>query len=97
MEGKVKQVKRSVWEKGRTSDFGSHDIHAVRNTNTYAVLYNGDRVSINEDEIRRCYDCQRITDNIVSRLSDDMHDKDINYKEGTDGNYWLDDPLGRII
>lgn len=97
MRGKVKYVTRSIWYEEQTSDHWSSETHPVRCTNTYAVLYNGDEVSIKEDEIRRCYDCQRITDNIVSRLSEDLYNEWINYEEDMDGDYWLEDNLADII
>ena len=52
MRGKVKYVKREVWYKGRDVDWPSSDVHPLRITGTYAVLYNGDVVEIDEDDVR---------------------------------------------
>ena len=46
MRGKVKYVTRSIRYEENQSDHWRSDVHAVRYTNTYAVLYNGDEVDI---------------------------------------------------
>ena len=51
MRGKVKYVKRSVWFVEAQESIPNHDTHAIRHTCTYAVLYNGDNVDIDEDDI----------------------------------------------
>ena len=61
MRGKVKYVTRSIWYEENQSDHWRSDVHPVRYTNTYAVLYNGDEVDIDEDDIRDYYDRSRIT------------------------------------
>lgn len=69
----------------------------VRYTNTYAVLYNGDEVDIDEDDIRDYYDCSRITRELVSELSDDLHNEWIEYYEDEDGDYCLEGELSDYI
>ena len=71
MRGKVKYVTRSIWYKENVQTVWSSDYHAVRYTNTYAVLYNGDKVNIDEDDIRDYYDRSRITDVLINELSND--------------------------
>jgi len=97
MRGKVKYVTRSVWYEECSDDHWSSEYHSVRCTNTYAVLYNGDEVDIDEDEIRDYYDCQYITWNIINELSNDMHNVWIEYSEDDDGNYSLDDDLEDLV
>ena len=60
MRSKVKYVTRSIWYEENQSDHYRSDVHAVRYTTTYAVLYNGDEVDIDEDDIRDYYDRSRI-------------------------------------
>ncbi|NDV65930.1 hypothetical protein [Bacteroides sp. 224] len=97
MRGKVKYVTRSVWYVGNQAYQHSSDCHDVRYTNTYAVLYNEDNVSIDEDEIRSCYNRTKITDNLISELSDDLHNVWIEYSADDDGDYWLDDELDDLV
>ena len=97
MRGKVKYVTRSIWYKENQSDHWRSDEHAVRYTNTYAVLYNGDEVCIDEDDIRDYYDRSRITRELVSELSDDLHNVWIEYYEDEDGDYCLDGELSDYI
>lgn len=97
MRGKVKYVTRSIWYKENQSVHWSSDLHAVRYTNTYAVLYNGDEVVIDEDDIRDYYDRSRITRDLVSELSNDLHNEWIEYYEDEDGDYCLDGELSDYI
>lgn len=97
MKGKVKYVTRSVWYEENQSDHWSSHEHATRCTNTYAVLYNGDEVDIDEDDIRDYYDCSHITSNIIRQLSDDLHNEWIEYSEDWDGDYSLDGDLSDYI
>ena len=97
MRGKVKYVTRSIWYEENQSDHWRSDVHAVRNANTYAVLYNGDKVDIDEDDIRNYYDRSRITRDLVSELSDDLHNEWIEYYEDEDGDYCLDGELSDYI
>lgn len=97
MRGKVKYVTRSICYEENQSDHWSSDVHAVRYTNTYAVLYNGDEVDIDEDDIRDYYDRSRITRDLVSELSDDLHNEWIEYYEDEDGDYCLDGELSDYI
>lgn len=96
MRGKVKYVKREVWYKGRDVDWPSSDVHPLRITGTYAVLYNGDVVEIDEDDVREYFDCRRITGNIVASLSDEMHNVWIEY-ESDDDEYYLEGCLNDYI
>lgn len=75
MEGKVKNVKRACWEKERKSEHWNSDVQSLRFIVTFAVLYNGDRVDINEDDIRTHYGRVRITDNLILELNDALHNK----------------------
>lgn len=97
MRGKVKYVTRSVWYNGNQKYHWSSDVHAVRYTNTCAVLYNGDEVDIDEDEIRSYYDRSRITRELINELSNDLHNVWIEYSEDEDGDYSLDDDLEDLI
>lgn len=97
MRGKVKYVTRSIWYKENVQTVWSSDYHAVRYTNTYAVLYNGDKVNIDEDDIRDYYDRSRITDVLINELSNDLHNVWINYSEGDDEDYWLGGELSDYI
>lgn len=93
MRGKVKYVFRNVWYKVNEMFLHSHDIHAKRYTNTAAVLYNGDWVYIDENEIRDYYGRTRITRELIGELSNDLHNKYIDYEADEDDIYWLDGDL----
>lgn len=97
MRGKVKYVTRSVWYKENQAFHWSSDIHAMRYTNTYAVLYNGDQVDLDEDDIREFYDRTRITYDLVQELSNDLHNEWIEYNEDEEGDYCLDGCLSNYI
>lgn len=97
MRGKVKYVKRDVWYEECSSDHWSSNSHARRYTNTYAVLYNGDEVDIDEDDIRDYYDCRNITRNVIEELSNDLHNEWIEYSEDWEGDYCLDGCLNDYI
>lgn len=86
MRGKVKYVTRSIWYEEASDDHWSSDNHAVRYTNTYAVLYNGDEVDIDEDDVRDYYDCSRITKGRINELSNDLHNVWIDYSEDWEGD-----------
>ena len=92
MRGKVKYVARSIWYKV----WNPYE-HGVRYTNTYAVLYNGKKVNIDEDDIRDYYDRTRITSELISELSDDLHNEWIEYYEEDDGFNYLDGNLSDYI
>ena len=95
MRGKVKYVDRAIWYVGNPYRPSQQE----RQTNTYAVLYNGDEVDIDEDEIRDYYDCSRITQSLLGQLSDDMHNVWIEYSEydDPDDGYYLDGELSDYI
>lgn len=97
MEGRIKYVTRSVWFKECTSDHWKSNVHARRCTCTYAVLYNGDEVEIDEDDIRDFYDCSNLTGNIIQCLNNDLHNVYIDYYEDEDGDYCLDGCLEDYI
>ena len=90
MEGKVKNVKRVCWEKERKSEHWSSDVHSLRCTVTFAVLYNGDRVGIDEDDLRTHYGRVRITDNLILELNDALHNKKIKYSKDKCGDCRLE-------
>ena len=103
MRGKVKYVSRNEWYSECASDHHRGDVHPLRHTNTYAVLYpdkdgNEIEVEIDEDEIRDCFGCQRITRNIISQLNDALHNEwiEFSYDEYED-EYCLDDNLGDYL
>lgn len=93
MKGTVKFVKRSVWFSECQADHWSSDVHPVRHTCTYAILYNGNEVYLDEDDIRSYYDRSRITRDLVYDLSNDLHNVNIEYYEDDDGDYCLDGVL----
>lgn len=93
MRGKVKYVFRKVWYKVNEMFLHSHDEHAKRYTHTIAVLYNGDWVYINEDDVRNYYGRTRITRELIGELSNDLHNKYIDYEADEDDFYWLDGDL----
>ncbi len=97
MRGKVKYVQRNVFYKENLEYRHSHDVHAVRYTNTIAVLYNGDKVYLDEDDIRDYYDHQRITSAVINELNNDLHNVYIEYEEDEDGDYCLDGTLSDYI
>lgn len=57
----------------------------------------GDKVNIDEDDIRDYYDRSRITDVLINELSNDLHNVWINYSEGDDEDYWLGGELSDYI
>lgn len=81
MRGKIKYVRRDEWKVEATEDHWSSDVHPIRHTRTYAVLYNGDEVDIDEDEIRDYYNRQRLTGNIIEELNNDLYNKWIVYDD----------------
>jgi hypothetical protein len=93
MRGKVKYVQRSVWYVENSGDHWSSNSHPRRETNTYAVLYDGTNVNIDEDDIRDYYDRQNITNGLIKELSDDLHNVWIEFSEGWDGDYWMEGEL----
>lgn len=97
MKGTVKYVKRSVWYSECQSDHWRSDVHPVRHTCTYAILYNGNEVYLDEDDIRSYYDRSRITRDLVYDLSNDLHNVNIEYYEDDEGDYCLDGTLGDYI
>lgn len=95
MRGKVKYVDRSIWYVGNPYRRSEQK----RCTNTYAVLYNGDEVDIDEDDVRDYYDCSHITRSIIDQLSNEMHNEWIEYSEydDPDDGYYLDGDLSDYI
>ena len=61
------------------------------------LVVNLDKMNIDEDDIRDYYDRSRITHNLVSELSDDLHNEWIEYYEDEDGDYCLDGELSDYI
>lgn len=84
MKGKVKKVWRDVWYVEGTEDHWKSDVHPLRCTRTYALLYDENEVDIDEDDIRDYYECSNITRNIIESLNDDLHNVWIEYDEDGD-------------
>lgn len=82
MRGQVKYVKRFVWYKESTADHWRSDVHPYREIEIDAILYNGDEVKIDKDNIRNFYGCNNITSNVIYRLSGDLHNVWIEYSDG---------------
>lgn len=55
------------------------DAYSVRYTNTYVVLYNGDEVYINKNDIHNYYSCNMITYEQMNELSNILHNVYIDY------------------
>lgn len=89
MRGKVKFVKRNTSYIGNQSDQYRSDVHDVRFTTTNAILYDGNEVVIDEDDIREYYNRKRINDSLVKIISDSLHNVWIDYYEDSDGVFWL--------
>ena len=60
-------------------------------------MLENDEVDIDEDDIRDYYDRSRITRDLVSKLSDDLHNEWIEYYEDEEGDYCLDGELSDYI
>lgn len=97
MRGKVKNVRRSQWYSENSADHWSSNSHAVRHTNTYAELYDGTCVDIDEDDIRDFYEVRNLTRDVIDDLNDDLHNEYINYYADEDGDYCLDGDLSDYI
>ena len=97
MRGKVKYVSRAILYRGNKEFQSDPDIHPVRYTNTYAVLYNDHEVDIDEDEIREFFGRKRITNDLINKLSNDLHNVWIEYSEDDEGGYSFDDDLEDLI
>lgn len=94
MRGKVKYVERNVWYRGNPWARSEQE----RCTNTCAVLYNGDSVDIDEDDIRDYYDCSNITQSRIGELNDALHNVWIEYDEyDDDEGYYLCGSLSDYI
>lgn len=94
MRGKVKFVRRTSID--RIGSSGWHRLgFGSRLTVTCAHLYNGDQVRIDEKDIRDYYDYDRITKNLIERLSNDFHNVWIDYYE--DDGYCLDGCIGDYL
>lgn len=84
MEGKVKRVVRAVGHKEGTADHWKSDVHSLRITRTYAELYNGKEVNINENQIRSVTGRKNITGKLINNINDKLHNKHIQHD--TSGN-----------
>ena len=73
------------------------DVHPVRYANTYAMLYNGDEVFIDEDDIREHYHRTNITEKLINELNNSLHNKRIETYSSADGSYWLKGKLSDYI
>lgn len=97
MTQKIKTVTRKTWYKESKSDHYRSDVHPVRYTNTYAMLYNGDGVFIDEDDIREHYHRTNITEKLINELNNSLHNKRIETYSSADGSYWLKGKLSDYI
>lgn len=84
MRGKVKCVTRSEWQVENQQDHWRSEVYAERCTNTYAILYDGNKVNIAEDDIRAFYACSRLTKNRIKDLNDNLHNVWIKYEKDSD-------------
>ncbi len=97
MRGKIKYIRRNVWYVGNQAYHWSSDFHDVRCTRTFAMLYSGDGVIIDEDDIRNYYGRSRITDGLIQELNQTLHNVWIEYYEGEGGDYYLDGEFSDYI
>lgn len=89
MAGKIKSIKRYVWYTESSETHWSSDVHPLRHTATKAILYDGEEVFIDEEDIRNSYGCKRITDKTINTLDKDLHNVHVNYSKGDYGKNWL--------
>lgn len=89
MRGKVKFVKRNIWLKENKLFHWSSEVRPLRSTVTYAVLYNDERVGICEDEIRACYQRDRITIELIGSLDKALHNKWVEFDKDKHEDYKL--------
>ena len=61
------------------------------------MLYSGDGVIIDENDIRNYYERSRITDGLIQELSQTLHNVWIEYYESEGGDYYLDGELSDYI
>lgn len=89
MKGKVKFVTREEILQECIADHWRSDVHPLRHTLTYAVLYTGTKVFFDEEEIRAYFGGPRITTNRIQTLSELFHNKWIEYEQEPAGAYNL--------
>lgn len=98
MEGVVKKINRSVWFFDGPNSHHTTDDHSTRQTCTYVVLDNGDKVILEESEILSCYGRQRITETLIyDVLGKSLVGKNVSYAKGSNGDYYLDGPLSQYL
>lgn len=97
MKSKVTSVKRSEYYSQMQQDAPKHDVHAVRHTNTYANTKNGDKVCIDENDIRSFYGRKKITDNLITILDLALKGVEIIYELKRDGDFSLKGSLSDYI
>ncbi len=102
MRGKIRNIRRKKFEVIAQSSMSTHSEHAIRNTSTNAILYPDSEgrvreVCLDEDDIRSHYGQSRITDKLLSRLNDDLHNKYINYVQNDDGEYVIEGSIENYV
>ena len=97
MRGKVKYIRRKVETVVNSSDYHSHDYHGIRTSSTWATLYNGDVVLLNENDILQYYGRNRFSDNLIQTLNNDLHNCYINYRDYFDGTYQINGSISNYI
>lgn len=97
MRGKVKYVTRNISYIGNMVYQHRSDVHDVRYTTTNAILYNGEEVVLDEDDIKSYYNRTRITDKLVNTISDSLHNVWVDYVTDKDGVNFLDGSIENYI
>ncbi len=102
MRGKIRNIRREKFEVIAQASMSSHYEHTISNTSTNAILYPDSEgrvreVCLDEDDIRNHYGQPRITDKLLSRLNDDLHNKYISYVENNDGDYVIEGSIGTYV
>ena len=98
MKGKVINVQRpEPLERTGAGPYlkGQHGINQPRTP--YATLEDGKNVEIPEDMIRNLYNRERITENLIIQLKNDLVGKEIEYSNDEDGNGLIDGSLEQYI
>ena len=97
MKSKVTSVKRSEYFSQMQQDAPRHDVHAVRHTNTFANTKCGDKVCIDENDIKSFYGRKRITPNLITLLDVVLKGVEILYELNSDGDFSLKGSISDYI
>lgn len=97
MKGKVKNVKRNVFNIENATYTHSHDVHSERRTNMWVKLYNNDEVEIDESDILRHYKRVKFSDKLIDTLRNELHNKYIEYDFSNDGTFILHGSMSNYI